>query len=298
MSLKRYLRDEITAIGDAVIQHGPLSRRIYLMKLGKADPEYLIPVLETIAQSRNYTKIFAKVPQSAVAPFLQASYHIEARVPGFYGNDESACFLGHYLSAERQVVKDSFALEDVMWIARNKVSHQIKKHSQLPEGFTARRCSPADTETMAELYSQVFSTYPFPIDDPDYLRETMQSHIQYYGVEHGGRLVALSSAETDMAERNAEMTDFATLPSYRNRGLALNLLSYMEAAMRKNGIKTAYTIARAVSIGMNITFAQNGYSLCGTLINNTNISGTIESMNVWFKSLDPDLSTSDECGFD
>jgi hypothetical protein len=37
---------------------------------------------------------------------------------------------------------------------------------------------------------------------------------------------------------------------------------------------------------MNITFAKNGYEFCGTLTNNTDISGGLESMNVWFKPLD------------
>ncbi|MFH1725408.1 MAG: putative beta-lysine N-acetyltransferase, partial [Elusimicrobiota bacterium] len=46
------------------------------------------------------------------------------------------------------------------------------------------------------------------------------------------------------------------------------------------------TIARAVSFGMNIAFARVGYSFGGTLWNNTNISGNIESMNIWHKRLD------------
>ena len=37
--------------------------------------------------------------------------------------------------------------------------------------------------------------------------------------------------------------------------------------------------------GMNITFAKHGYHYAGTLNNNTNICGRIESMNVWYKSL-------------
>ena len=36
---------------------------------------------------------------------------------------------------------------------------------------------------------------------------------------------------------------------------------------------------------MNITFARQDYVLAGTLVNNTNISGSLESMNVWYKSL-------------
>jgi hypothetical protein len=36
---------------------------------------------------------------------------------------------------------------------------------------------------------------------------------------------------------------------------------------------------------MNVTFARCGYRFAGTLINNTQISGRIESMNVWYKGL-------------
>ena len=55
--------------------------------------------------------------------------------------------------------------------------------------------------------------------------------------------------------------------------------------MKDKDIITAYTIARAISFGMNITFAKNGYKYSGTLKNNTNISGKLESMNVWYKYL-------------
>ena len=61
------------------------------------------------------------------------------------------------------------------------------------------------------------------------------------------------------------------------------------AAWRK-GFSTTYTIARSLSLGMNLTFAKGGYSFAGTLVNNTQISGQIESMNVWYKHL---LDSSD-----
>jgi hypothetical protein len=36
---------------------------------------------------------------------------------------------------------------------------------------------------------------------------------------------------------------------------------------------------------MNITFSKLGYKYGGLLKNNTNISGAIESMNVWYKEI-------------
>jgi putative beta-lysine N-acetyltransferase len=155
----------------------------------------------------------------------------------------------------------------------------------LPEGFECRWAVPGDVAIMAELYREVFQSYPFPIHKPDYLLSTMQSHVAYFLVFNDNRLVAQSSAEMDEEASNAEMTDFATHPDCRGQGLASYLLHEMEQAMKKRGIHTAYTIARAVSWGMNKTFARLGYDFGGTLINNTQISGAIESMNIWYKTL-------------
>ena len=81
------------------------------------------------------------------------------------------------------------------------------------------------------------------------------------------------------------MTDFAVLEKYRGNNLACHLLGAMEEKLPELGVKTAFTIARAKSFGMNITFAKSGYTYSGTLVNNTDISGQIESMNVWYKNI-------------
>ena len=65
----------------------------------------------------------------------------------------------------------------------------------------------------------------------------------------------------------------------------------MESDPAVQQMKTAYTIARSLSPGMNITFARHGYLYGGTLTNNTNISGSIESMNIWYKPLQGQPST-------
>ena len=89
----------------------------------------------------------------------------------------------------------------------------------------------------------------------------------------------------DTVSKNVEMTDFATLSKFRGNSYANLLLRFMENEMRSRGMQTAYTIARAISPGMNITFGKAGYTYGGRLINNTNIAGQIESMNVWHKNL-------------
>jgi putative beta-lysine N-acetyltransferase len=116
----------------------------------------------------------------------------------------------------------------------------------------------------------------------------MKGGTRFFGGWEGGELVAAASMEPGGAPGAVEMTDFATLPSHRGEGLATVLLSRMEDAAREARERVAFTIARAVSFGMNITFARRGYRFSGTLVNNTQIGGAIESMNVWYKMLSSD----------
>jgi beta-lysine N6-acetyltransferase len=283
--------DCVEEIPGATIQHGQMNDRVYLMKLKieeKTPVERVLTDVERIAQNHDYGKIFAKSPASTLEHFVEQGFELEAQVPGYYQGEqgrEDAYFLGKYLNAERSVITNSAHLEQVIAVSTSKPC--ISSHDlELPQGLSLRELNTDDTQAMAEIYRQIFPTYPFPIDDPSYLTEVMQDFVRSFGVENEhGQLVALAACEMDKANGSVEMTDFATLPAYRGSSLALNLLDTMESAMEASGLQTAYTIARAESFGMNATFAKGGYEFQGTLKNNTNISGAIESMNVWSKDL-------------
>ncbi|KAA6232996.1 putative beta-lysine N-acetyltransferase [Chlorobium phaeovibrioides] len=266
----------------ALIQHGPKSARIYVMECAGANPETLVQELLLLGAERGYGKIFAKVPELASAAFLRAGFHEEARIPGFFAGEETALFLALFIDTRRARSVDEGEIERIVTLA---VNAEVRSPGPLPDGCMLRICTPDDIPVMSSIYREVFPTYPFPIEDPAWLLETMRTHVDYYGVSCEGRLVALASSEMDLEGGSVEMTDFATLPDWRGNALALHLLQEMEDGMRRKGMKTAYTIARALSGGMNITFARRGYRFSGTLVNNTNISGGIESMNVWFKPL-------------
>lgn len=274
--------DKIERVDGATIQHGMLSKRIYLMHLADADPIQLTEKLEMLAKSKGYTKIIAKIPASSWPAFEEKGYVKEAEIPYFFKGRESAVFLGRFFSHERRKASDEKEIKRILDLS---LQTQNTASPSFSDRFTFRKCEKEDTEAMSRIYRTVFPTYPFPIDNPDYLHQTMHSHIVYFGVEHNRNLVALSSSEMDRENQNVEMTDFATLPAWRGNNLAASLLETMESSMYKKGIKTSYTIARAVSPGMNVTFAKAGYTFSGTLTNNTNISGSIESMNIWHKTL-------------
>lgn len=279
-------RDIFERIESSLIQHGPLSNRIYLIKMGDFSAtslKNLITALSEKAEANSYSKIFVKVPESAAESFLDAGYTKEAGVPALYSGRESGFFLSKFLSDERRYDKDADLLDDVLKTALSKkpsVGRSVKDNERT---FIIRQCTGDDVEAMSKLYKRVFDSYPFPIDDPAYLLKTMSSHIDYFCVESRNAMIALSSAEKYSDYMNAEMTDFATLPESRGKGIATALLKHMEDYLKAGSICTCYTIARAQSYGMNITFAKMGYSYGGRLINNTNIAGKLESMNVWYK---------------
>ncbi|HAG08637.1 MAG TPA: putative beta-lysine N-acetyltransferase [Desulfotomaculum sp.] len=278
------MSDTIETLGFSQIQHGKENNRIYLMKYDTRDQAQIITQLEHLALKAGYTKILAKIPQSVEELFSKVGYRREAKIPRYKNGREDHVFMGKYFDEQRAVCQEQALIGQVLSVAQSK-SKSNSGLPSLPSGMQMRALSPSDAPAMADVYKQVFETYPFPIHDPDYLIQKMGETIVYFGVFLAEQLIALASSETDSSCLNSEMTDFATLEAYRGQNLSLILLLRMEEEMRCKGFKTLYTIARAVDFGINATFAKAGYIFDGTLVNNTNISGKIESMNVWHKEI-------------
>ncbi len=267
-----------------LLQHGQGSKRIYLMRLHTLPSATWPQELRDRAEQAGYSKIFAKVPEEVVKLFIAQGFEEEARIPDFYKGKGAACFLSAYLEEERRQEAQQEAMVAIVEQARHKAA-KASPQPVLETPYQVYSCTPEEVQEMAALYREVFPSYPFPIHDPKYLLETMQSHVDYLAITGAGKLLALASAEQDFSSSTAEMTDFATLPGWTGKGFARVLLAHLEKKIQHQGIQTAYTIGRAISPGMNIVFAQAGYIFSGRLKNNTNISGQIESMNVWYKGL-------------
>jgi len=287
--------DTCDLLEGASIQYGPNSSRVYLMSMKQAEPARLPAAMRQLAKAQGYGKLIAKVRQCESKHFLNHGFTEEARLTGYYpamglsdgmgdamgeGVGEDALLLGAYLDPERQVDTKAAEHEKVLTLARNNLS----KVTPTPH-WQVIPLDEAYVEEMAHLYREIFPSYPFPIREADYLRETMSDNVSYFGIKHQGRLIALAAAEQDLDNMAVEMTDFATSPEFRGLQLAAALLSKMESCMKQKGFRQAFTIARAGSVGINRTFAKHGYHYQGRLINNTQISGQIESMNIWSKPL-------------
>jgi len=269
--------------GNSIVQHGHFNNRVYVMKLAPADIPEIIRFADDLCVREGYSKIFVKVPESSVELFSDNGYVTEATVPFFYHGQDTAVFMAKYSDPHRKQVANSAAIAEVLSAASGYA--QAGYTPRLPEGLSLVRAHAGDEKEIAALYRSVFETYPFPIFDPEFITKSMKGDVRYFCVCRSQRIVAMASCEVNADAQNAEMTDFATDPQFQGKGLAGNLLYAMENDVRKEDIRLTYTIARALSYPINMTFARAGYKYAGMLPNNTNIGGAMESMNVWYRKL-------------
>ncbi|MBS2210117.1 putative beta-lysine N-acetyltransferase [Carboxylicivirga mesophila] len=274
--------DVVEEIGNgSLIQHGKHNDRIYLMKMDKRDAIALPETLTKMARKEEYTKVFCKIPKWAAPLFYSHGFILEASIPQFYNSEEDVFFVSKFLSSDRLLNIETDKLKDLgelLYIKRNGKPSATSKYTIRPLGIK-------DAATIADIYDKTFATYPFPIQDEEFLIEAMGNDTFYFGAEYNGKIVAVASAEVDRKGGNAEMTDFATLKAHQGNRLASLILQSMEWEMKKQGIHSLYTIARLNSIPMNKTFLRANYQYAGTLIKNTNIAGNIESMNILYKHI-------------
>jgi|BioPla2DNA2_1021312.scaffolds.fasta_scaffold33370_2 putative beta-lysine N-acetyltransferase len=265
----------------------PYNKRITVYEFHLSRDSAAVEMVKTLdkkASENALDKIWLKSKAQYQTAFTIAGMRLEAYVPGYFRGKEPALIFARYLGKQRQIPSNATSKKLVDKLIGRVETPAIKR--KLPHGIQIKWGERKHRVALANLYSQVFTTYPFPIFDPVFLESTMEQASTYYITAwHNQDLIAASSAEINRAQLNAEMTDFATLPNWRGNGLASFLLAEMENRLQKEGFHCLYTIARSSSTGMNSVFANAGYSYYGVLINNCNIGVGFEDMNVWAKSL-------------
>ncbi|GMQ59385.1 putative beta-lysine N-acetyltransferase [Vallitalea sediminicola] len=275
-------KDKEVLLGYSKIQHGSFNDRIYVMDYKHALDPYLISKLDVMVKNYSYGKIIAKVPKEARLNFLRNGFDEEAIIPEFYNGRKPCYFMARYHNKERKIIVKKNSIDTIIHKAKNNKKSDL---ISMDDKYYLTLLNEEDSVRISNIYKQVFKTYPFPIHDEKYIKKTMDEDVLYFGAMDNEKLIGVSSCDMNVHEENVEMTDFAILPEYRGNKLARHLLKMMEDTMGKSGLKIAYTIARSASYPMNATFSAAGYKYGGTLWNNTQIAGSIESMNIWYKPL-------------
>ncbi|GAB6136976.1 putative beta-lysine N-acetyltransferase [Halanaerobaculum tunisiense] len=263
----------------AQVNLSPLNQRIVIKNYQGFNLAGLREKLVALAQENDFTKIWAKIPCAAQDDFRAVGFETEAIIDQFYPTADAAT-IAYYLSDQRRTRENKAQNEELL----TEVQQLPTKDSQeLPKEYQFKVAENSDIPELAQLYAEVFSSYPYPIDQEEYLKKMMDQDVIYGMVYQGSNLVAAAAAETILAYQNAEMTDFATLPQVRGQGLASYLLQRLEEELKDRDYRSLYTIARGQIYGVNKIFSQAGYQYKGTLIKNCNIAGGLEDMNLWCK---------------
>ncbi|KRE59852.1 putative beta-lysine N-acetyltransferase [Paenibacillus sp. Soil750] len=247
---------------------------------GKIDVIYKRVV--EIAKAHALTKVFIKSREVDWQTFLSKGCMLEGIYKGYFNGSDAYCMAMYDDLARR--TSDYWLEEDQ--ILQQVLSLPVKPDRALvPSNMTMRLARLEDAEQLSQLYSHIFQTYPTPMNDAIYVAKTMREGTIYYLVETQDQLISAASAEINSVYANAEMTDCATLPAYRNQGLMRLLIHALEDEMIVRNITCSYSLSRALSFGMNAVFYQMGYGYYGRLTKNCDIYDKFEDMNLWAKSL-------------
>ncbi|WP_241481535.1 putative beta-lysine N-acetyltransferase [Mesobacillus campisalis] len=238
-----------------------------------------------IARQHKAEKLIFKVRREHASAFLENGFLLEGKIEGYFlGSD--CLFFSRFLTPGRKT-SSSWVEEDEM-IDKVAILKRNVKAAIPPVDYQLKKLGGQDSVQLAALYDKVFSIYPTPMNDPEYIKKTIQEGTIYFGFDYKGEIVSASSAEINSFYQNAELTDCATLKEHRQYGLMKLLLLQLEKELKDMGIFCSYSLARALSFGMNAALHQLGYSYRGRLANNCLIFDKMEDMNIWCRNLAED----------
>lgn len=258
------------------------NKRLKVSDYNAKDYRLMIRNLAWLAEANDFDKIFIKARKEDFQNFLSHGYMMEG-ILKYYFQGKDAYVLSRFSSDSR--VRSDDLLEEAQLIENLIYNSEQVEIKPLDKDIEIVRAKEEHIPLLAAIYRSVFETYPSPLTNPDYIKSTMERNLIYRMAVRDGVALAAASADMDRKHLNAEMTDCATIPDAQGKGLMQHLLLELEDDLKKEGIMTAYTLARAMSVGMNRSFFKLGYEFSGRLINNCDIFGQFEDMNIWVKRL-------------
>lgn len=273
--------DQLVKNGEVVID--PHNERIRVLSYHPGEITELHGELVAAANRQGLDKVIFYAKKAECSALLQLGYQQEGTIDGFF-QGENAQMLSLFLRPERSLSRAPALAQANLQLSLLKAGNGNR---ELPSGYQLRAATAADAWQLARLYKLVFAAYPTPMDDPLYIRKTMQEGTYYVVAEKEGQIACAASAEIAVSFGSAELTDCATHPAHHGKGLLQPLFATLEEHLLQQGIYYLYTLTRAQSAAMNITAARQGYQYRGCLINNCKIATGFEDMNIWVKPLRP-----------
>lgn len=252
------------------------NERLKLLDAQPSDFESLGPAPTRVG------KVIAYARPGSAPRWRELGLTFEGSIAGFFRDGTEARLWTAYPQEARRREANREEIEAISRLARSRSQVPCPR---LPAGYLTELAWGESARDIACLLRDTFSDYPDSLEVADIQRAIRRRDKLYRLIwRQGGPLISVASAEIDRERLCAEMTDCATRPEHRGKGLMAYLLAQLEQdVLRWTGIVHLYTLARAGEPGMNCVFAKLGYSHSGRLINNCRMPTGWESMNIWHK---------------
>jgi putative beta-lysine N-acetyltransferase len=254
----------------------------------QVDDAYLLgDVLISNAEKLGRGKVVAFVDSNLERGLEKQGFRVAAHMPAFYEGRKDCSVMSFNLDPTRRVLanpKEVFRVEQKL----DTVESMLVSGTLKAESSTVLELKHQDESLLcqtAALMGETFKDYPTPSDDPEYLKKYIQDGSSFHVIQSENRVVACASADVIRVAKTAELTDCATNPNYRGRGLMKNILLSLMDSLKTRGFPTAFTLSRARVPGINILFKQLGFEYCGQLSRSCRIGDGLEDINVWSRRL-------------
>ena len=245
-----------------------------------ASGEALSQALLQAAASRGRGRVVV-LCDAALSPGLQKDrlFKLEGLMPGFYRGVQDCVVLGAFPDSGRAELANPAEVARV-----DTLLQEPSQPKERPATITCRAIA-ADAPQIASLIADTFEHYPTPSGVPQYIEAQIQAGVPFRVVRGDGQLLACASGDLVRAARTAELTDCATRPDQRGRGLMQAILEDLMQDLREMGYPTTFTLARACIPGVNLAFSRLGFTFRGRQVQSCRIGDGMEDMNVWSRRL-------------
>lgn len=254
------------------------------IKLVRYEGDLKNVVMNSIQTCEKYNmgKIIAVVNEKDFTAFRENGFVLEGVIEGYLRGETGLC--ASFFSDPERAVSKSPDEEDAII---DKVKEYKSQFEYSPNSdFKVRTAGLEDVNDLAYLFDTVFKSYPTPMDNPEYIKNVIRSGKVIFKIaEWGNKVVSAASADLQPQLLNAEITDCATLEEFRGKGLLSELIYHLEILLQEKKYITLFSLSRSLSTGINIVLGKHGYLYSGRLINNCDIMGKFEDMNIWVKKL-------------
>lgn len=258
------------------------NQRIRVLDYEGKNLKELVLNLRELAEKNQFDKIIFMAKEDDWESFLTHGYNLEAIIK-YYHQGENAYVMSKFRSQER--LTSPKQMDETLLIETLMENPPQVNHQSLPEGHEIRLATREEIPALAKLYGRVFESYPTPLGHTEYIEKVFEVSSLFSVVTYEEEIVAAASAEFLSKLKSAEITDCATHPDHRKKGLMTVIVQFLEDELRKRDYICSFSMARAKSYGMNQIFYNLNYQYMGRLINQCDIFGDFEDMNIWAKKL-------------